>query len=242
MLPQQSEASAQLVPSAPHGGGGPPGRQRFGPTIGGSRRHFSPPQQSPSAPQISPSFPHAGAGGWHRFTPVASAPQTFEQQSSFVAQTSHTGRQPPIAAHRFAPSPVATHWREQHSVASLHTSPICFVHAFLSVIVHAAVGEQRKTPLGSASQRPEQQESGPSHVSPSTRHAWRSAHVFVPSPRSVQSVPQQSTSSAHVSPAGLQPVPALAHVFPAHSFEQQSVARAHAAPAAAQLVCSHVAG
>jgi hypothetical protein len=93
----------------------------FGPLIAGSGVHLLPAQQSGSLSQISPGVPHVA--GWQRFTPVASGAHSFEQQSVPLEHVSHSARHPPAGAQRFVPSPVVTHWREQHSLASLHTSP-----------------------------------------------------------------------------------------------------------------------
>jgi hypothetical protein len=193
----------------------------------GSGAHFVPAQQSSSRSQTSPMAPHVA--GWHREAPVASGAHTPEQQSAFAPQRSHCGRQPPSGAHRFTPSPVATQRREQHEFASLHTSPTCSAQPLLSFIVHAATLAQRVAPLTSATQRPVQQSPGTLQISPSTRHACRSAQRST-SPSSTQDLPQQSLSSAHVSPAGLQPGPAALHWPALHTFVQHSRGMLQGAP------------
>jgi hypothetical protein len=190
----------------------------------GSGEHFDVPpalQQSGSLSQISPGLPHTDAGR-QRCAPSALCPQTPEQQSPEVVQSSHSLRQPPEAAQRFVPSVVDRQMREQHWFASMQTSPTCREHAFLSFEVHAPSAVHRRTPVVSASQRCVQQSTGVVQVSPSGRQPSSSAQVSTPSPWSTQTRPQHAASMAHASPAGLHPGAALAHVPATQLCEQQS--------------------
>jgi hypothetical protein len=113
----------------------------------------------------------------------------------------------------------------------------------LSPDVHAVSALHRMTPDGSAAQRAEQQSADESHVSPSGRHPWMSAHVRMPSPcSSAQTRPQQSASVAQASPAGRQPAPAAMHALFMHLFEQQSFERAQNAPVCAHFVAAQISG
>jgi len=165
----------------------------------------APAQSSPSPPQLA---------GVHRFTLLGSATHDPEQQSASVSHRSHCTEQPPMGAHRLAPSLVGKHERVQHSCDPTHASPTTLPHDFPSFAVHASAFTQRFDAL----HVPEQQSVPVAQISPTTRHASRSAHRPV-----VHTCPQHSAPPLHVSPAGWQPG-VFAHVPLLQTLLQQSVA------------------
>jgi hypothetical protein len=119
---QHCDEKAQAPPSAMHAPDVPMTPQRLTPLLSPTQPP-TPAQQLADVVQKSPAAPQAGARAWHR--PTLSAPTTHdpEQQSALVAQRSQTLAQPPAGTHRFTPSGVDRHRREQQSESPEHTSP-----------------------------------------------------------------------------------------------------------------------
>jgi hypothetical protein len=159
---------------------------------------------------------------------LASARHEPEQQSASVSQRSHCTVHPPIGAHRFAPSVVATHERVEQSCGPAHTSPMTLPAGLPSFALHACAFTHRLDAL----HVPEQQSAPVAQISPTTRHASRSAQCPL-----VHACPQHSALPLHVSPAGWHPG-AFAHVPLLQVLLQQSVACVHLPPAITHAVAA----
>jgi hypothetical protein len=139
--PQHSSGSAQPVRSARQPPSGETWHRRAA-EGGGGMTQVAPMQQSGFAPQLSPSAPHMLAAASHTPRRVSPALQAPEQQSAFDAHSSHSLRQPPTGAHRFAPSLCITQSPEQQLPLPPQLSPTCPVHIIRSLRMHMGSAAQ----------------------------------------------------------------------------------------------------